>query len=79
MRYRTAIILATVLIAGMFILEAVMRSVLERWVEQGVEIPVYGRILLSAAVFCGQFKWFLIPLVFVGLLFEAVLTRRPSK
>lgn len=54
MRYRTAAILSTVLIGGMFCLPAAVFAVFPN-MRQGSPIPV----LLGLVVFCVRFRWFL--------------------
>jgi hypothetical protein len=58
-RYRTAAILSVTLIGGMFGLPAVAMAVLRPYMEQGVAIPIYERILFGVAVFCLSFRWLL--------------------
>jgi hypothetical protein len=53
-RYRTAAILSTVLIGGMFCLPAAVFAVFPN-MRQGSPIP----ILLGLVVFCVRFRWFL--------------------
>ena len=82
MRRRTAIVLAGLLISGILglqILEIVMRAATNRWMEQGVVIPLYGRILLGVAVFWVEFKWFLALPVLVAFVLIALLAKREAK
>jgi hypothetical protein len=81
-RQRTAVIVAGLLIAGILglqVLEVVMRGAANRWMEQGVVIPLYGRILLGVAVFWAAFKWLLALPILIALLLIALLTRREAK
>jgi hypothetical protein len=72
--------LAVLIIVGMFILRSVMSSMAHRMVEQGVEkIPRYLIVFFEAAAFWGMYWWFLVPAIFVGLLFVAALTRKPAR
>jgi hypothetical protein len=78
-RQRTAIISAGLLIAGILglqVLEVVMGAATNRWMEQGVVIPLYGRILLGVAVFWVSFKWLLALPIFIAFLLIALLTKR---
>ena len=54
MRYRTAAILATVLVGGMFCLPAAVLAVFPT-MKQGYSTPV----LLGLVDFCVRFRWFL--------------------
>jgi len=81
-RHRTAVISAGLLIAGILglqILEVVMRAAANRWMEQGVVIPLYGRVLLGLAVFWASFKWLLALPILLAFLLIALLTRRDAK
>ena len=54
-----------------------MSSTAHRMVEQGVgEVPRYLVVFFELAAFWNQYWWFLVPAIFVGLLFVAALTRR---
>ncbi len=82
MRHRTAVILAGLLIAGILglqVLEVVMRAAVNRWMEHGVAIPLYGRILLGAAVFWTDFKWLLALPIILALSLIALLAWREPK
>jgi hypothetical protein len=60
-RYRTAAILAAVLIGGMFCFPAAVFAVFPA-MKQGLPIPV----LLGLVEFCGRFRWFLaLPIITV--------------
>jgi hypothetical protein len=78
-RYRTAAIVSSVLIAltgGMFGLVAAMNAFLPS-LEQGRAISGYEGILLGVAFFCARFKWFFALLVLpavVVLFTVAVIT-----
>ena len=71
MRYRTAGILSVVLVGGMFILPVVANAVAVRYLDQGLAIPLYTRILFGVAVFCLSFRW-LIAIPAVAVLFASV-------
>lgn len=61
MRYRTAAILAAVLIGGMFCLPVAVFAVFPT-MKHGSPIP----ILLDVVVFCLEFRWFLaLPIIAV--------------
>ena len=79
MRYRTAIVLAVLLTVGMFIFKAVMISAAAHWAEQGAVLTSFDRVLLFGAAFWGQFWWFMVPIIFVGLLGVAALAELVSK
>ncbi len=79
MQRRTAFVLAGLLLSGIFglqILEIAMRAATNRWMEQGVVIPLYGRILLGVAVFWAEFKWLLALPILIAFLLIALLTKR---
>lgn len=62
MRYRTAGILSAVLVVvnvGMFGLPAVAWAVLLPSMEQGIDPPIYEKLLYVAAEFCSTWKWIL--------------------
>jgi hypothetical protein len=83
-RYRTAALSCFVLIAGMFGLPAIVWAVFLPSLRQGLPnpIPVYERVILEMAVFCGNWKWvLLLPLLGLGIIFtiaEATLSRAPG-
>lgn len=82
MRRRTAVVLAALLISGILglqVLEIVMRAATNRWMEQGVVIPLYGRILLGVADFWVDFKWLLALPILVAFLLIALLAKRDAK
>lgn len=84
MRYRTAALSCFVLVAGMFGLPAIVWAVFLPSLRQGLPnpIPVYERVILDMAVFCGNWKWvLLLPLLGLGIIFtiaEATLSRAPG-
>ena len=47
--------------------------------EQGVVVPLYGRILLGVAVFWVEFKWLLALPILIAFLLIALLARREAK
>ena len=61
MRDKTAAILSTVLIGGMFLFPAVMEAVFLPSLEQGYPdpVPVYEQGLLYAGEFCIRWRWVL--------------------
>jgi hypothetical protein len=83
-RYRTAALSCFVLVAGMFGLPAIVWAVFLPSLRQGLPnpIPVYERVILDIAVFCGNWKWvLLLPLLGLGIIFtiaEATLSRAPG-
>jgi hypothetical protein len=82
MSRRTAVALAGSLISGIFglqTLEVVMRAATNRWMEQGVVIPLYGRILLGVAVFWVRFKWLLALPILIAFALIVSLARRDAK
>lgn len=66
-------------ILGLQILEVVMRAATNRWTEQGVVVPLYGRILLGVAIFWVEFKWLLALPILVAFLLIALLASRGTK
>ena len=72
MRPRTAVVMAGLLISGIVglqLLAILIRSASNQWMEQGVPIPLYGRILLGVADFWIDFRWVLaIPILSTFLL-----------
>jgi hypothetical protein len=82
MRRRTAVVLAGLLISGILglqVLEVVMRAATNQWMEQGVVIPLYGRILLVVAVFWIEFKWLLALPILIAFLLIALFAKRETK
>jgi hypothetical protein len=68
----------------MFGLPAIVWAVFLPSLRQGLPnpIPVYERVILDIAVFCGNWKWvLLLPLLGLGIIFtiaEATLSRAPG-
>ena len=82
MHRRTAVVLAGLLISGIVglqVLEIAMRAATNRWMEQGVVIPLYGRILLGVADFWVDFKWLLALPILIAFLLIALLAKRDAK
>jgi hypothetical protein len=82
MRRRTAFIFVSLLIAAIFglqIVKVVMEDAANRWMGQGIVIPLYGRILLGIAVFWGRFRWFLALPIIMSFLLIALFTKREAK
>ena len=61
MRYRTALILSALLIAAMFILPGIGMSMIGRYAEQGLAVPLYLRIFFGLTFFLLSFRWLLAP------------------
>jgi hypothetical protein len=81
-RQRTALILAGLLTAGILglqVLEIGMKAAANRWMEQGVVIPLYGRILLGVAAFWLSFRWLLALPILIAFLLIGLLTKRGAK
>jgi hypothetical protein len=71
-RYRTLAISCFVLLGAMFAVPATILAVFLPSLKQGLPdpIPIYERVLLEIAVFCGSWKWFLVlPLLGLGMAF----------
>jgi hypothetical protein len=69
-RYRTLAISCFVLLGAMFAVPAAIWAIFLPSLEQGlpVPIPVWERVLLEIAVFCGSWKWLLtLPLLGLGI------------
>ena len=69
MRYRTVAISCLVLLGAMFAVPATIWAVFLPSLKQGLPdpIPVYERVLLEIAVFCGSWKWLLVlPILGLG-------------
>lgn len=82
MRWRTAVILDGLLIAGipgLQLLVVVMNAAANRWMQQGVATPLYARILLGVAVFWVDFKWLLALPILIAFVLIALLTKRDTK
>jgi hypothetical protein len=81
MRRRTAVVAGLLLsgILGLQVLEVAMRAATNRWMEQGVVVPLYGRILLGVAVLWVEFKWLLALPILIAFLLIVLLGRREAK
>ena len=82
MRRRTAIVLASSLVAlvlGLQVVEILMRAAVNRWMEQGAVIPLSGRMLLGIAVFWTDFKWLLALPIIISFCLIAFFTRREPR
>ncbi|HTZ82715.1 MAG TPA: hypothetical protein VMB66_05960 [Candidatus Acidoferrales bacterium] len=82
MRRKTAVVSASLLVSGVLglqVLEVVMRAAVNRWMEQGIAVPLYGRVLLGVAVFWVEFKWLLAIPILAAFLLIALLARREAK
>jgi hypothetical protein len=66
-------------ILGLQVLEVVMRAAVNRWMEPGVVIPLYGRILLGVAVFWASFRWLLALPILIAFLLIALLVKRDAQ
>lgn len=72
MRYRTLAISCFVALGAMFAVPATIRAIFLPSLNQGLPdtIPVYERVLLEIAFFCGSWKWVLVlPLFGLGVAF----------
>src|SRR6266849_495035 len=81
-RYRTLAISCFVLLGAMFAVPATISAVFLPSLKQGLPdpIPIYERVLLEIAAFCGSWKWLLvIPLLGLGLAFTVLASSRVSK
>ena len=81
MRYRIAGILSVVLIGGMFILPAIVRTAFLPSLEQGLPNPVpgYEQILLGVAVFFLHWRFLLaLPIAVVLFTVAAFTSARTS-
>ena len=81
-RYRTLAISCFVVLVAMFVVPATISAVFLPSLNQGLPdpIPVYERVLLEIAVFCGSWKWLLvIPLSGLGMAFTVLSWSRVSK
>jgi hypothetical protein len=78
-RYRTAAILSISLIGGMFGLPAAVKAAFLPSLRQGLPNPVPGweQMLLSAAIFCLEWRWLLVPPVVI-LVFAFAGISNPS-
>jgi type II secretory pathway component PulF len=80
-------IISGVILAALFVLQAIMPGVAEHWIDQGTELHATQKILIGLAVFWSRFWWLAWPLVvlpvclFVGLMLllkHAVAKKRLS-
>jgi hypothetical protein len=76
MRFRTAALLSTVLIAVMYGFPAAVKAVFLPSLAQGIPdpVPVYEQILLGSALWCARFSWLLAPPILLLLFATASLT-----
>jgi hypothetical protein len=80
-RFKTAAILSAVLVGGMlFILPAVIEAVYLPSLRQGIPnpIPDYEANLLSVALFCHRFRWFLAPVTVLVFFLVAAFTSKST-
>jgi len=79
-RYRTAAILSVGLIIGMFGLPELLWAVFLPSLRRGLPDPVpsYEQILLNFALFCGMYRFLVVPAV-VSVLFAIAGFTRPSR
>jgi hypothetical protein len=78
-RYRTLAIWCFVLLGAMFAVPATIWAVFLPSLKQGLPdpIPIYERVLLEIAVFCGSWKWLLVlPLLGLGMAFTVLASSR---
>jgi len=79
MSIKTALIIAAVIIVGMFILDRVMIAQMNSWATQTVEIPLNQRVLAGIAILWDHFWWALTPIIIGFMLTVSLLTNRPAK
>ena len=81
-RYKTLAISCFGLLGAMFAVPATIWAVFLPSLKQGLPdpIPIYERVLLEIAVFCGSWKWLLVlPLLGLGMAFTVLASSRVSK
>jgi type II secretory pathway component PulF len=81
-RRRTTVILASSLLAvvlGLQAVELLMRAAVNRWLEQGIAVPLYGRILLGVAFFWAEYKWLLALPIIMSFFLIKFFMRREAK
>ena len=78
--YKTLAIWCFVLLGAMFAVPATIWAIFLPSLKQGLPdpLPVYERVLLDTAVFCGIWKWLLVlPLVGLGIAFSVAEVASP--
>jgi len=45
------------MLAGLFILQAIMPGMVRQWIDQGVELSATQRMLFAVAMFWSRFWW----------------------
>jgi type II secretory pathway component PulF len=74
MRYRTALILSAVIIAGMFALPMTIEPIANHYIQTGSPIPLYMRLFFGVSVVLIPLRWILAPATVGALIFIAALT-----
>jgi type II secretory pathway component PulF len=56
-------IVSGTMLAGLFILQAIMPGMARQWIDQGVELSATQRMLFAVAMFWSRFWWLAWPFV----------------
>jgi len=75
MRYRTAIILSIVVVAGLVGLPFVMKAAIAPYLEHNLPMPGYLKVFLDFGLFLLKWRWLLAPAVVAVLSLIASLTK----
>ncbi len=68
MRYRTSLLLSGALIALMFLFRFLVNTAAAKWINEGVLLSIFDRLLLGIAAFCGQFWPFMCCAIIIAVL-----------
>ncbi len=74
MRFRTAIVIAGVLVGAVFGFAPVMTKIVERSIAQGQQLTKLENSLFIASLLCREFWWLLVPAILVFFLLIATIT-----
>lgn len=78
MRMRTSLIIAAVIIVGMFVFDRIMTAEMSRWADQVVAISLTQRLLAGVAFLWHRFWWIGAPGIAAVFLLISMVTDRSA-